>query len=224
MRSRTFWKVLIDLTKRTWGKGLQLDIPQYYERVKRILKNNQSLYSVSRIRQQEKSVGVFFVIDGKEHKVDVVPCKITKAKGNKTSGYLHVSKKSFFGDNSTYTKADIHELTNIKLTPTKKILILLKAWKRKNALPIRSHLLQQLILDAYEYNSVPKSFTKKVAMVIQHIADNLDIAVIRSVENTNNVLTNIPQEDKNIVINASRKATEDYKYQPNSIIGSLSIK
>ncbi len=61
-------------------------------------------------------------------------------------------------------------------------------------------------------------------MVIQHIADNLDSAVIRSVENTNNVLTNIPQEDKNIVINASRKATEDYKYQPNSIIGSLSIK
>ncbi len=189
------------------------------DEVYNLLQNHQYIYEVIRLRQQGRSVGVFFMINGKELKIDVVPYKITKAKGNKTSGYLHVRKRTPWGEHSTYTKTDIHALNSIKLTKTQeKILIVLKTWKNKNDLPMSSHLLQNLVLDAYAYNTVPRTFTKKIIMVLQHIADNLDVIVIRSVENTNNVLTNIPLENKTRIMKACKVAIEDYQYQSNSIV------
>jgi len=192
---------------------------QMMDEVYNFLQRHQHTHEVIRLRQQSKSVGVFFMINGKELKIDVVPYKITKAKGNKTSGYLHVRKRTAWGERSTYTKTDIQALNSIRLTKTQeKILIVLKTWKTKNDLPVSSHLLQNLMLDAYAYNTVPRTFTKKIIMVLQHIADNLDVIVIRSVENTNNVLTNISLENKTRIVNACKVAIEDYQYQPNSIV------
>lgn len=196
---------------------------QMIDEVYSFLQRHQNKHEVIGLRQQGKSVGVFFMISGKELKIDVVPYKITKAKENKTSGYLHVRKRTVWGERSTYTKTDIQALNSIKLTKTqKKILIVLKTWKTKNDLPVSSHLLQNLILDAYAYNTVPRTFTKKIIMVLQHIADNLDLIVIRSVENTNNVLTNIPIENKARIVKACKEAIEKYKYQSNSIIDLVS--
>ncbi len=177
--------------------------------------------SIIRVRDQRKSIGVFVLINGIEHKIDVVPLKLTK--GAKGSGYLYVNDKSFFGVPS-YTKTNIQVLKNMKLAPTQqKIAIALKKWKVKNDLPMSSYLLQTLILDAYEYAlSIPSGLTAKVIMVLNHIANSLDIAVIRSEENTNNVITNIPEIDKEAIITAAQSAVEDYKYQPNSIMSIFS--
>ncbi len=196
---------------------------QMLDEVFNLLETHKDIYGITKVRKQGKSVGVFFLIEGKELKIDVVPYKITKAKGNKTSGYLHVRKPNLWGEDSSYTKTDIHALNSVRLTKTQeRILIILKAWRKKYELPINSHLLESLILDAYAYNSIPRNFTKKVIMVLQHIADNLDIAVIKSVENTNNILTNIPIEDKAMIIKACKNAIEEYEYQPNSIIDLVS--
>lgn len=193
------------------------------ETVYDFLESQKSKFAVVRLRQQGKSIGMFFLIDGKELKIDIVPYKLTKAKGKKTSGYLHVRKQTIWGEKSTYTKTDVHALNSIHLTKTQKdILIVLKEWRNKNMLPLNSHLLQNLILDAYLYNQVPRGLTKKVVMVLQHIADKLNIAVIRSIENTNNVLTDISPENKSIIIRACKDAIEDYKYQPNSIVKLVS--
>lgn len=170
--------------------------------------------SIKRIRDQKKSIGVFLELHGVEYKIDIVPYKITKVKGNKTSGYLYVNDPL----NPSYTKTDIHTLKSFRLTETqKKIVLILKHWKTKNDLPLSSYLLENLVKDAYLRNSVPRAFTKKIIMVLQHIADNLDVAVIRSVENTNNILTDISDSKKTEIINASKKAIEDYQYQPNSV-------
>ena len=58
-------------------------------------------------------------------------------------------------------------------------------------------------------------------MVLKHIANNLDIAVIRSIENTNNIITNIPESSKTEIIDACKALIDDCEYQPNSIIDAF---
>jgi hypothetical protein len=188
-----------------------------------LLEKHSELYGVIRLRQQTKSVGVFFLIDGEELKVDIVPCLITNSIGNKTYGYLNVRNEDFWSDNSTFTKTDIHVLNNIKLTETQqKILVTLKIWKNKNELPISSYLLQCFVLEAYSCRPIPRTFAKKIIMILEFIMNGLQGAVIRSAENTNNILTNISDEDKSVIICACKEVIEDYEYQPNSIVELIS--
>lgn len=199
---------------------------EMYEAVLDFLKSQIGSYSIVDVRDQKKSVGVVFSIQRHEYKIDVVPFKLSPSKGNKSSGYLFVNRKSFFTDNSSYTKTDIAALRSSSLSETqKKIVIVLKHWKQVNNLPMSSHLLENLVLDAYAYHrsGIPKKFTKKLIMVLKHIAENLDVAVIRSIENTNNILTNISGESKKEIIDACLKAIEDYEYQPNSIIDTFRV-
>lgn len=176
--------------------------------------------SIVDTRDQKKSIGVILELKGERRKIDIVPYKITAKKGNKTSGYLFVNDPL----KPSYTKTDIYAIKNFQLTETqKKIVVALKHWKQKYDLPLSSHLLQNLVKDAYERNSVPKKFTEKVMMVLRHIRDNMDVAVIRSVENTNNVITDIPENKKIKIIDACKKVIEEYEYQPNSVVDIFSV-
>lgn len=172
-------------------------------------------------RRQRKSIGVFVNIKGVEHKIDFVPCKLTKGKRN-GAGYLHINNNSLFGK-SSYTKTNVRELNEVKLdSAQQKIVLLLKNWKEQNDLPLSSYLLQNIVLDAYSFaSSIPRSFTKKVVMVLRHMADNLHITLIRGVENTNNIITNIPRSDKDLIAEAARRVINEYEYQPNSILKML---
>lgn len=194
---------------------------EMYFTVLDFLKEYTGTNSIVEVREQKKSIGVIFGLHDEMHKIDIVPCKLTNSNKNSTSGYLYING-SINGKPSSYTKTDIYALKSIKLSDTqKKIVIILKNWKSKNELPLSSHLLEHLVLDAYSYNTIPKGLTEKIIMVLDHIACNLDIAVIRSIENTNNILTNIPNWDKNKIIKACNKAIEEYSYQPNSILEVL---
>lgn len=182
-------------------------------------------YSIVSVREQHVSIGIFVTLYGKQYKMDVVPKKRSSTGTRDKSGYLYVNDNSFWRDNSSYTKTDFHALKSIRLTEgQKKIVIILKHWKNKNALPLSSHLLESLVLDAYAVNRyrIPHSLTGKIIMVLRHIAQNLDVAVIRSIENTNNILTDIFPESKSKIIDACLTAVDDYEYQPNSILDTFS--
>lgn len=186
-----------------------------FETVNSTLEKLIGTNSVTRIREQGRSVGIFIQIRGKEYKIDVVPGKVTAKKGNKTSAYLYVNDPR----NPSYTKTDFHILSKTTLTTTqKRLVVLLKNWKHKNNLPLKGYLIENLVIDAYKYNSVPRNITPKLIMILTHIRDKMDVAVIRSAENSNNVLTNIPESDKSIIINACSRVIKDYQYQPNSIL------
>jgi hypothetical protein len=195
---------------------------EMYYSVLECLENHVGQNSVVNIRDQKKSVGVILEIRGDRYKIDVVPYKLTK--GNSSSGYLYVNSKNIFVNNSSRTKTDIYRLKNIRLSETqKKIVTVLKHWKNKYDVPISSHLLENLVLDSYYYNrnNIPKSLTKKIMMVFYHIKDNFDTMVIRGIENTNNILTDLPLENKNLIISTCKRIIEEYEYQPNSIVDFL---
>ncbi|MCZ8023331.1 MAG: hypothetical protein O9294_16325 [Cytophagales bacterium] len=197
------------------------NIGQMFDSVHDFFEDSIGKKGILRVRRQRKSIGVFVNVNGTEHKIDFAPCKLSKGKRN-GAGYLHVNDDSLFG-NPSYTKTNVRELNKVKLSHTqKRIVLLLKNWKEKNDLPLSSHLLQNMVLDAYAFApSIPKGFTKKVVMVLRHIADNLHVAFIRGVENTNNVITAIPQSDKDIIADAAREVIKEYEYQPNSIMEAM---
>lgn len=197
----------------------------YYD-VFYFLEDSVGKFSIARVRNQKKSIGVFVTVFGEEMKIDIVPYRIAIKGKNQTKGYLFVNEKKFLTNHSTYTKTDIHTLKSVKLTKTQQnIIILLKNWKSKNELPISSYLLEVLILEAYAYNkhSIPKKFTEKVIMVITFIAKNLRQLTISGIENSNNILTNISEDKKLSIINACNNVIEEYSYQPNTVIKTLSI-
>ena len=116
-------------------------IPMMYDTVLDFLQNPQGVNGIIRVRDQKKSIGIFFVIDGSEYKIDILPQKISKSKGNKTSGYLYVNRKGLF-EKSSRTKTDITLLNSITLNePQKKILITLKRWKQNEGISISSHFV-----------------------------------------------------------------------------------
>lgn len=198
---------------------------EMYFTLEEVLRGYVGTGAITRIRRQTKTIGVFIDHNNEEYKIDVLPKKLTKSKNHKTSGYLYVNDESLFG-RPTYTKTNVKALNTIKLTETqKKIIVVFKDWKKRNDIPISSHLLQCLVLDAYSCNrnAIPRSFSKKLVMVAEHIAKHIETATIRSIENTNNILTDISAADKTIIKNACKKIVEDYIYQPNSIIDSFGI-
>lgn len=177
-----------------------------------------------KIREQKKSVGILFKINGEIYKIDIVPIKRTSTKKNKTSGYLHVKNDSIFGG-FTYTKTDISSITRLKLTETqKKLLVALKYWKTNYNIPMSSTLLKFYILDAYKSKaSIPRGLTKKILLMMKHIQETILTKKLISIENSNNVLTDIAYEDKEEIQIACSKVLRDYEYQPNSILKYFEI-
>lgn len=186
--------------------------------VLRFLEKQKNRFGIIEIREQRTSVGVVFDKHGIEFKIDVVPIKITE--GNRHSGYLSVLRPSMLADEYSHQKTNIKVLKSFKLSKTqKRIVLLLKHWKEKYDVPIGSHLLENLVIDAYTYSRhIPVGLTKQAIMVLRHIATNLDVAVIRGVENSNNVITNIDSDKKQRIIKACRRAVDDYEYQPNTVL------
>jgi hypothetical protein len=206
----------IDLSVKFKHNGFASTVDMRFALLK-FLKSKVGTNQIVEVREQRSSIGVLFNIEGKEYRIDIVPIKITE--GNKHSGYLSVSETSILSNNYSRQKTNIKVLNSIRLSETqRRIILVLKHWRIKNDVPIGSHLLENLVLDAYAYaRTIPNGFTKKVVMVLKHIANNLEVAVIRGAENTNNVITDIDQDKKQKIIAACKNAVEEYEYQPNNI-------
>ena len=190
-----------------------------YDELLSFLEDSYDDNDLIKIRKQKKSIGLLFEVEGQELKIDVVPSKLSKGKNN-TSGYLHVNRKSIFHEDSR-TKTDISALKSIGLNPSQKqIFIALKNWKKNHNVPINSHLLRFLLLDAYACNKgkIPRELTSRILMVVDHIEKVIEHKKIVSVENTNNVLTAISDSDKYKIKRKCSKALDDFEYQPNSIL------
>lgn len=195
-------------------------IDEMYEALFDFLKNNYSENGFTELRRQGKSIGVLFTIHGKEYKIDIVPYKVSSNAKENTTGYLCVTKDSIY-EKSSYVKTDIKKLKSIKLSPTQqKIFVLLKNWKKKNNIPLKSYLLQRLIVKAYAKNrhKIPRDISKKTIMILNFIAESILRINIKGAENTNNILTDMPESNKKKIKDACIKIIKDYEYQPNSLI------
>ena len=209
----------IDIAVPFYPKSF-LNNEDMYGQVYRYFDNRIGESGIIDIRKQRRSIGVCILVDDSEYWVDFAPYKLSKKDGS--SGYLYVNRKGFLIDNSTIQKTDLTKLKkNTFSNVQKRIIVLLKEWKRRNYLPLPSHFLEHLVKDAYRVNNgrLPNSIEKKMIMVLKHMADKLHIININGDENTNNVISNsIDEYEKQIVIDACKKAIQEYEYQPNSLV------
>lgn len=190
-----------------------------YETVFEILSRFPDKFLTRPPRRQGKSIGMFFDSKLGEYKIDIVPQRDLNDDPNDTSGNLYVKAPSIFSS-STHTKTDIGAQQAQKLNPVQaKIVVILKTWKTDKEVPLKSYLLEQFVRKAYKANRgrIPSTLTAKLMMVVVYIHDNIETATIKSIENTNNILTDIPSSDKSAIRRAFKKVIEEYEYQPNSI-------
>ncbi len=173
--------------------------------------------SLIKIIDQKKSTGLVFNIQGEKVKIDVVPMRATNDDPSSMASNLYVNNKGLF-TKPTFTKTDISLQASIRLTPTqKKVVMMLKKWKGDNNVPISSYLIELFVVKAFEKNYPPKKLTGKLLMVLEFIAENIHTIRLVSPENTNNIVSDISEGDKNIIQRKALKVIEEYEYHPNTI-------
>jgi hypothetical protein len=168
---------------------------------------------------QKKSVGLVFNFQGEKVRIDVVPMRAIDDNPKNTASNLYVNNKGLFS-NPTITKTDIPLQASVRLTPTqKKIIIMLKKWKADKNVPMSSYMVQLFVVKAYERNrnKIPRKLTDKLLMVLKFVAENILTIRLISPENSNNVVSDIPEENKNAIRIKALKVIEEYEYNANTI-------
>jgi hypothetical protein len=175
--------------------------------------------AIVEVIDQKKSVGLVFNLQGEKVRIDVVPMRDINDSPKNTASNLYVNNKGLFSK-PTFTKTNIPLQASIRLTSTqKKIIIILKKWKVDNNVPISSYMIQLFLAKAYDRNrnNIPRKLTDKLLMVLEFIVENIHTIRFTSPENTNNIVSNIPEEDKNSIRRKALKVIEEYEYHPNTI-------
>jgi hypothetical protein len=174
----------------------------------------------ARVRLQDKSIGILFPYGNSHLKLDVVPLRVSDERVSKMVGYLFVNSGGLFS-NPSRTKTDLNASLSLPLDDAqKKLMVLLKEWKRENDLPFSTYLLQTVMNDAYMRNRgrVPASLTSKLMMVVKHMESSIDKYHFYGRENTNNCLTDFSSSERSAIASACRRVITDVEYQPNDIL------
>lgn len=175
--------------------------------------------AIVEVIDQKKSIGLVFSLKGESVRIDVVPMRDIDSNPRNTASNLYVNNKGLFSKPSI-TKTDIPLQASLQLTPTqKKLIIMLKKWKTDNDVPISSYMIQLFVVKTYERNrnNIPRKLTDKLMLVLDFIAENVDTIRLVSPENTNNIVSDIPDSEKETIRRKALKVVEEYEYHPNTI-------
>lgn len=193
------------------------DLLETFERYK-------GIHGIEKVRKQKKSVGLFFTINGTQRKIDLLPMKASHKDKKSGAGYIHVRGDLF--TSASRMKTDVLMQNKMKISPVQeKLILLVKKWKSEMQLPLSSHLVTYLVLDLYEcYRGQMKgTLANKLICLVEHIEQYIDNMRLTTIENSNNVLTDISQLDKQLIRQACRIVLDDYEYQPNSLVRHFGV-
>ena len=194
-------------------------IEEMYFTVLRAFEKKYNDNSLEEVIDQKKSIGLVFSLAGEKVRIDVVPMRDIDFNPRNTASNLYVNNKGLFSK-STITKTDIPLQASVRITPTQKqIIVMLKKWKADNNVPISSYMIQLFVTKAYEKNknNIPSKLTNKLLMVLEYIGDNIHSIRLVSPENTNNVVSDIPQSNKDTIRKKALEVVKEFEYHPNTI-------
>lgn len=181
-------------------------------------KRYEGIHGIEKVRKQSKSVGLLFSINGTQRRIDLLPMKASHKDMKSGSGYIHVRGDLF--TTGSRMKTDVLLQNKMRLSPVQeKLILLVKKWKTEMQLPLSSHLITYLVLDVYDCNrgQMKGTLANKLIRLLEHIERHIETMRLATIENSNNVLTDINQGDKQYIKQACRKVLDDYAYQPNSL-------
>ncbi len=187
-------------------------------------KKYEGIRGIEKVRKQRKSVGLLFTINGTPRRIDLLPLKASYKGKNNGAGYIHV--RGNWLTPGSRMKTDVLLQNGISLSPVQqKLVLLVKKWKNDLQLPISSHLITYVVLDLYACNrgQMHGTLADKLIRLMEHIESYIETMRLTTIENSNNVLTDIAWEDKQLIRSACKKVLDDYAYQPNSLVEHFGV-
>jgi len=176
------------------------------------------------IRTQRHSIGISYIINGEEHRIDVVPARASM--NTQQDDYIYVNNTSLFGQ-PTFKK--INSKKQLKVfdfnSQEKKIVKLLKVLKKENNLNIKSIYLELFVKKAFENNRMPINTELCLLKVLRYIAENIQFLRIVDPANTNNIISDtLTYNEKeligdfcfNMIVNIKKSKSNIIDYFPTN--------
>lgn len=136
-----------------------------------------------KIRSQEWSVGLFFKIKNEDKRIDIVPMREIENGNGDT--FLYSKNKQTIKKTNAYKHDQVFRFTEKQ----KKIIILLKGWKKENDIKISSTYLELLVLRAFNEIHFPRGIDNTLLSMIDYIGTNITYLRLFDPANTNNVIS-----------------------------------
>ncbi|MDR6460524.1 hypothetical protein J2786_003658 [Chryseobacterium vietnamense] len=159
------------------------------------------------VRKQRVSIGLLFDIDGEDFNMDVVPGRERPNHGNyntdgNTDLSLYINEKSLKEDEKGATKVKTNIKKHVGLLQgenrkhERKVARLLKVWKterkkQKGGKLIKSFMMELYTKECFDKNSdnIPFGLWEKVKLVMNYIADNIEINDLKDPANSSNIIS-----------------------------------
>jgi len=152
-----------------------------------------------KVRSQTCSVGLIFRMYNKERRIDIVPMRdIGNGKGD---SFLCVRENSLFQKSTIIkTNSRIH-LKSLKFTEKqKKIIKILKGWKKVNDIELPSIYIELIVKRASDEINLPKGMLQSVLRMVEYIGNNVRTIRIIDPANSNNIISEYLTSDEKISV------------------------
>jgi hypothetical protein len=194
-------------------------LEQIYHSVLDYFNNDYSDSTLTKVRAQGKSIGLFFEIDGEDVQIDVVPKRTQK--GNQAMSMYVNPDLSASGKSWIKTDPQLQSSALPTSPSYQKVVRLLKIWSQHNQIKIGSTYLMYLVSDAFSHYSdkIPGKIDKQLITVLKYIANNLHGKRIVDPSNTANVISDsLSISDKDALIEKIHTMLDDIETMPQHIV------
>ncbi|MGJ5641526.1 hypothetical protein [Formosa sp. S-31] len=154
-----------------------------YNTVYYFLKDNFKDINLVEVRKQKVSLGLIFDIDGEIETIDIVPVLRTDFIRGKNDYNLYKNPDLCIGSRklkmNPKKQEEFGDYQNDKID----IIKLIKLLKTELELPLKSILIKELTIKAFETNVIPLGLNGKLLMTLNFIKDNIDTISIKAPDN-----------------------------------------
>lgn len=177
------------------------------------------------IRKQKVSLGLTFYIDGHYETIDIVPVLRTDFKKGKNEYNLYRnpeltldSKKLKMNPHKQKHFGDYEE-------EKKEVVSLIKLLKEKENLPLKSFLIKELVIKAFDENKVPNTLNGQLLMTLKFISNNIKTIKIKALDNPTSVITDLLcYEEKELISKKLQEIIIDINSDKNNLQKYFPIK
>lgn len=170
------------------------------------------------VREQGCSVGLFFKIAGEERKIEIVPTQQIEGSNDLTlslNSELHEENKTWMKTNpdkqSSYTSGKTNE---------KKIIQLLKIWKKNENVKFNSTYISYLVASAFidKGEKMPQGIDNQLLFVLEYIANKIIVKKISDPSNKSNVISDkLTDSEKQEVADKVWSMLKDVRETPHNL-------
>lgn len=156
------------------------------------------------VKKQKVSIGLEFIVDGQMLYLDIVPGREVNDYEKDGDLNLYVNDTMGLFQKASYIKSNIQkQIDKIRdNSEGRDVIKLLKVWKRRNNINLKSFFLELISIKAVEDHkgALPTDNWEKLKYVLEYIRDNVESVSLVDPGNTNNVVSDALEafEKKNV--------------------------